>query len=114
MNDPRDAEMSMLAAMAQTYGEPIRVCSIARPKAEAGQVLVRIHASGVNPLDTTNQGRAHHREILTHASRLVEAGRVTPHLDPRRFTMDTIAEAYQALTSRTAVGRLVVDVGGTT
>jgi NADPH:quinone reductase len=42
----------MIAAIAQTPGGPIRICSIDRPEAGAGQVLVRIHASGVNPLDT--------------------------------------------------------------
>jgi NADPH2:quinone reductase len=59
----------------------------------------------------TNQGRAHHGEILEAAARLVEAGSVRPHLDPRRFTLDSVGEAYAALTSRTARGRLVVDVG---
>jgi NADPH:quinone reductase len=58
----------------------------------------------------TNIGRAHHGEILSHASRLVEAGRVRPHLDPRRFTLESVGEAYEALTNRTARGRLVVDI----
>jgi NADPH2:quinone reductase len=58
----------------------------------------------------TNQGRAHHGEILSHASRLVEAGKVRPNLDPRRFTLESVGEAYEALTSRTARGRLVVDI----
>lgn len=58
----------------------------------------------------TNQGRAHHGEILRNASRLVEAGRVRPHLDPRRYTLDSVGEAYEALTNRTARGRLVVDI----
>jgi NADPH:quinone reductase-like Zn-dependent oxidoreductase len=59
----------------------------------------------------TNQGRAHHGDILSNASRLVEEGKVKPILDPRRFTLDSIGEAYQALTNRTARGRLVVDIG---
>jgi NADPH:quinone reductase len=59
----------------------------------------------------TNQGRDHHGEILEAAARLVEAGSVRPHLDPRRFTLDSVSEAYAALTTRTARGRLVVDVG---
>ena len=62
----------------------------------------------------TNLGRAHHGEILSHASRLVEAGRVRPHLDSRRFTLDSVGEAYATLANRTARGRLVVDVGGAT
>jgi NADPH:quinone reductase len=58
----------------------------------------------------TNQGRAHHGEILEAAARLVEAGSVRPHLDPRRFTLDSVGEACAALSTRTARGRLVVDV----
>ncbi len=42
----------MTAAMANAPGEPMRVVSVDKPKAQAGQVLVRVHASGVNPLDT--------------------------------------------------------------
>jgi NADPH:quinone reductase len=42
----------MIAAITQASGGPIRLCSIDRPVAGAGQVPVRIHASGVNPLDT--------------------------------------------------------------
>ena len=57
----------------------------------------------------TNVGRAHHGEIMGQATRLVEAGRVRPRLDPRRFTLDSVGEAYEALTSRAARGRLVVD-----
>jgi NADPH:quinone reductase-like Zn-dependent oxidoreductase len=59
----------------------------------------------------TNVGRAHHGEIMSQATRLVEAGRVRPRLDPRRFTLDSVGEAYEALTSRAARGRLVVDIG---
>jgi NADPH2:quinone reductase len=59
----------------------------------------------------TNQGRAHHGDILRNASRLVEAEKVRPHLDPRRFTLHTVGEAYDVLTSRSAQGRLVVDIG---
>jgi NADPH:quinone reductase-like Zn-dependent oxidoreductase len=46
-------QIPMIAAIAQTSGEPIRLISIARPDAGAGQVRVRIHACGVNPWDTT-------------------------------------------------------------
>jgi len=53
LNGDRHADqLPMMAAIAESSGEPIRVSSIDRPEAGAGQVLVRIHASGVNPLDT--------------------------------------------------------------
>jgi NADPH:quinone reductase len=59
----------------------------------------------------TNLGKAHHGEILRHAARLVEAGKLRPQLDPRRFTLDSVGEAYEILADRSARGRLVVDVG---
>jgi NADPH:quinone reductase len=59
----------------------------------------------------TPEGRAHHGEILEAAARLVEAGNIRPHLDPRRFTLESVGEAYAALKNRTARGKLVVDVG---
>ena len=42
----------MRAAILDGAREPFRLASVARPKAAAGEVLVRIKASGVNPLDT--------------------------------------------------------------
>src|SRR5215475_4993367 len=42
----------MRAAILDGAKEPFRLASIARPKPAAGEVLVRIKASGVNPLDT--------------------------------------------------------------
>jgi NADPH:quinone reductase len=42
----------MRALMLEEYNSPFRLVEIARPVAGAGQVLVRIVASGVNPLDT--------------------------------------------------------------
>lgn len=41
----------MQAAVLENYGAPFRLASIARPVPQAGQVLVRVMASGVNPLD---------------------------------------------------------------
>src|SRR6201997_2445089 len=42
----------MLAAMLDGAGQPFRLASVARPRPGPGEVLVRIKASGVNPLDT--------------------------------------------------------------
>jgi NADPH2:quinone reductase len=41
----------MQAAVLENHNAPFRLASIARPVPQAGQVLVRIMASGVNPLD---------------------------------------------------------------
>jgi NADPH:quinone reductase len=58
----------------------------------------------------SGKGRAHHGEILREAARLAEAGKLLPLLDNRRFTLDTVDEAYDAAASRGVAGKLVVDV----
>ncbi|ELX08003.1 quinone oxidoreductase [Janthinobacterium sp. HH01] len=52
---------TMQAVVLNTFGAPLLDMQIARPVAAAGQVLVRVIASGVNPLDTKiAAGKAHH------------------------------------------------------
>lgn len=58
----------------------------------------------------TGQGREHHGAILREATRLAEAGDLVPRIDGRRFGMDAVAEAHEAIESRTAVGKIVIDV----
>jgi NADPH:quinone reductase len=58
----------------------------------------------------TGQHRAHHGEMLRAASQLVEAGRLTPRVDPRRFDLHSAEAAYQALLNGSAQGKIVLDV----
>jgi NADPH2:quinone reductase len=58
----------------------------------------------------TGEGRWHHGDILREATRLVEGGKVAPRLDTRRFTLDSVSEAYTAIKERSALGKLVVDI----
>lgn len=58
----------------------------------------------------TGQGRAHHGEILREATRLAEAGQIKPLLDPRRFTLETAAEAHRQIENRSANGKIVIDI----
>jgi len=59
---------TMQAAKLEAYGQPFRLATIARPRAEAGQVLVRIAASGANPLDSKiRAGAAAHARHPTPA-----------------------------------------------
>ena len=52
---------TMRAAVLDSHHAPFRIAEIARPKPDAGQVLVRIKASGVSPLDTKiRAGQAAH------------------------------------------------------
>ena len=43
---------TMKAAILEAHNAPFRLADVARPQAGEGEVLVRIKASGVNPLDT--------------------------------------------------------------
>ncbi|MFC5525861.1 zinc-dependent alcohol dehydrogenase family protein [Rhodanobacter ginsengisoli] len=45
------AHLSMHAAVLENHGEAFRLAIVARPVPQAGQVLVKIMASAVNPLD---------------------------------------------------------------
>ncbi len=58
----------------------------------------------------TGEGRAHHGEILSEATRLAEAGQLLPSLDPRRFTLDRLEEAYRLITDGEARDKLSIDI----
>jgi NADPH:quinone reductase len=61
----------------------------------------------------TGEGRAHHGEIMREATRLSELGEITPKVDPRRFTLSTVCDAYRAIKAHDTDGKLVVDIIGT-
>lgn len=55
---------TMNAVVLETCGSPLRNIEIARPVAGANQVLVRIQASGLNPLDAKiRAGKAGHAQV---------------------------------------------------
>src|SRR5215475_4248559 len=55
------AAAHMQAAILEAHGAPFRLAELSRPEPGPGQVLVRIKASGVNPLDTKiRAGQAAH------------------------------------------------------
>jgi len=58
----------------------------------------------------TSERRAHHGEILREATRLAETGKLLVRLDPRRFTLNNIGDAYAAIADQSAVGKIVVDI----
>ncbi len=58
----------------------------------------------------TGEGRGRHGAILAEAAKLAEAGQLLPQLDPRRFTLATVNDAYRAVSAGAASGKLVVDV----
>jgi NADPH2:quinone reductase len=58
----------------------------------------------------TGEGRAHHGQILAQVATLVDAGKLVPKLDPRRFSLADAEAAHLAVTDRSAVGKVVVDI----
>jgi len=63
------------------------------------------------PLISGN-GRRHHGEILTGATKLVEAGKMRPVVDERTFSLETIDEAYKAMEDGSAKGKIVISING--
>ena len=59
----------------------------------------------------SGQGRAHHGEILSEATTLIEAGKLTPLLHPAEYTLETIAKAYAVIEDHTAEGKVVISIG---
>lgn len=58
----------------------------------------------------TGIGLAHHGAILREATLLVEAGKLRPHLDQRRFALTTAEDAHHAAMEGSARGKQVVDI----
>lgn len=64
MNTPN----TMQAAVLNNYNEALQLTELARPEAGPGHVLVRVHASGVNPLDAKiAAGKADHARTVLPA-----------------------------------------------
>jgi NADPH2:quinone reductase len=70
--------------------------------------------SGVFALMPLLTGRdpEHHGQILRDASELADAGALTPRLDPRTYTLDTIGDAYDAVESGRSAGKIVITLEG--
>jgi NADPH2:quinone reductase len=58
----------------------------------------------------TEQGRAHHGEILREAAKLAEASKVAPMLDPHRFQLAQVANAHAGIENRIVAGEIVADI----
>ena len=58
----------------------------------------------------TGEGREHHGEILEQIAALADVGKLTPLVDARHFTFETIADAYSAIETGTSRGKVIVDV----
>lgn len=58
----------------------------------------------------TGEGPEHHGEIMREATSLVEAGKLLPALDRRRFSLDAAGEAHAAVSAGGTTGKVVVEI----
>ncbi|MCR3713752.1 zinc-dependent alcohol dehydrogenase family protein [Citrobacter freundii] len=58
----------------------------------------------------SGEGRAHHGDILRTLTGYVEAGKIRPIVDPRRFSLDTALEAHNAQENGSALIKIVIDI----
>ncbi|AVD82957.1 quinone oxidoreductase [Pseudomonas sp. SWI6] len=95
---------TMLAAIAESAHAPLVVRRIARPVPGKGQILVKVHAAGVNPLDTkiANGAGAHARQPLPAVLGLDLAG-----------TVVELGEAVEGFTLGQEVFGMAGGIGGT-
>ena len=47
--------------------------------------------------------------FLRHATALIDSGRLSPRVDPREFSLDSVAEAYELVRGRSSLGKVVVN-----
>ncbi|WP_445143559.1 zinc-dependent alcohol dehydrogenase family protein [Dyella sp. Tek66A03] len=91
MTTPRQ----MRAALLETHGGAFRHATIARPVAGPGQVLVRVKASGVNPLDLKiRSGAADHARHPLPAILGIDLAGVIVSIGPGVTTFRTGDEVY--------------------
>jgi len=58
----------------------------------------------------SNVGREDHGRIMREVAGLAEDGRLRPLVDPARFTLEQLADAFRLLESGKATGKVVVDM----
>lgn len=63
----------------------------------------------LHPLLTGN-GREHHGEILAQAAQLADAGKLLPLLHETIYSLETVEEAHEAVTSGQSMGKVVVNI----
>jgi NADPH2:quinone reductase len=59
----------MKVTIAEIHGAPLRLATVSRSTPGAGQVVLRIHASGVNPLDTRSMRVRRRNTVLNIVER---------------------------------------------
>jgi len=62
----------------------------------------------------TGEGRVAYGHILTETAKLVEAGKLIPRLDARRFTLAQAEQAHELVRTGSASGKIVLELHGAT
>lgn len=90
-----NAQLSMQAAVLEQHGKVFRRAAVARPQPGAGQVLVRVMASGVNPLDLKiREGKAEHARHPLPAILGIDLAGVVESVGPGVSTFRVGDEVY--------------------
>jgi len=58
----------------------------------------------------TGKHRAHHGEIMSEATAIIEAGQLKPIIDPTPYSFENIEEAYQAVADGKSKGKVIVKI----
>lgn len=90
---------------------------ITTTNARTTQDLGQMHGKGLSlhvvfillPMLTGND-RERHGRILGDVAEMVEAGTLKPLVDPARFTLESVPDAYRLLESGRARGKVVIDI----
>jgi hypothetical protein len=88
---------STMRAVQLEDAQQCRLRLVEVPRPGAGQALVNPPVSRIRTREAT---------------RMAEAGKLVPLLEPRRFTLETALEAQLASEAGTAAGKLVVGIQG--
>jgi NADPH2:quinone reductase len=59
-----------------------------------------------------DMARETHGKLLSEAAAIAEAGKFSPLLDQRRFSLSEVGDAHRHLESGKAVGKVVIDIAG--
>ena len=88
----------------------LRFREVATPASAEDDVLIRLFASSVNPLDSfTVSGPLFFLPKLGRLKDLLEAGRIVPVID-RRYPLDEVAEALRYREDGHAQGKFVITI----
>jgi NADPH2:quinone reductase len=58
----------------------------------------------------TGKHRAHHGEIMSEATAIIEAGKLKPIVDPTNYTFESVEKAYKAVEEGKTKGKVIINI----